>query len=400
MTPPDVRSLVLVLAASTVAAIVARLHRRLLLPTVVVEIVLGILMGPQALDIADTDPYIEFLATIGLVFLFFFAGLEVIEKRVPRRALALGTAGWAVSIAIGLVAGGVLHEAGVEAEGWLLGVALATTALGTLVPILSDAGLLRMPVGIATLGMGVAGEFWPIVVISVFLTGVYGSFVEVLLLLGFGALVALAGVTAVRARPPHVVRVLRETVHTTGQAAVRLAILVLAALVLLARDVGFDFVLGAFAAGLVIGLVLDTPDGEVVRMRLEGIGFGFLIPIYFVATGIDFDVDSLLSPRGLGLAALFLALLLVVRGTAALLWLGELGPPRTLVLALFAATGLPLIVAIVDLGTDRGAIAPDVGASLVGAGMISVLVFPLVATSLAGRRRDAAPLPADEDTEY
>ena len=135
------------------------------------------------------------------------------------------------------------------------------------------------------LGNGVAGEFWPIVVISVFLTGVYGSVAEVLLLVGFGALVALAGWTALRARPPAVVRVLQETVHTTGQAAVRLSILILAALVLLARDVGFDFVLGAFAAGLVVGLVLDTPDGEVVRMRLEGIGFGFLIPIYFVTTG-------------------------------------------------------------------------------------------------------------------
>ena len=164
--------------------------------------------------------------------------------------------------------------------------------------------------------------------------------------------------------------------------------------------IGSSIVLGAFAAGLVVGLVLDTPDGEVVRMRLEGIGFGFLIPIYFVTTGLDFDVDSFLSPGGLGLAALFLSLLLVVRGTASLLWLRELGPPRTLVLALFAATGLPLIVAIVDLGTDRGAIAPDVGASLVGAGMISVLVFPLVATSLAGRRGETAPVAVDEVTEY
>jgi Kef-type K+ transport system membrane component KefB len=402
VTPPDVRSLVFVLAASTVAAIVSRLHRRILLPTVVVEIVLGILMGPEVLDIADTDPYIEFLATIGLVFLFFFAGLEVIEKRVPRRALALGTAGWGVSITVGLLAGAILHEAGVDAEGWLLGVAFATTALGTIVPILSDAGLLRTRLGTATLGTGVAGEFWPIVVISVFLTGVYGSFVEVLLLVAFGGLVALAAATALRARPPLVVRVLQETIHTTGQAAVRLAILVLAALVLLANDVGFDFVLGAFAAGLVVGLVLDTPDGDVVRMRLEGIGFGFLIPIYFVATGIDFDVDSLLAPRGLALAALFLTLLLVVRGSASLLWRRELGPSRTLVLALFAATGLPLIVAIVDIGTDRGAIDPEIGASLIGAGMISVLMFPLLATSLAdGRREDAVPaLSADDAVEY
>jgi len=383
VSPPDIRSLVLVLAASSAAAILSRVHRRVFLPTVVVEIVLGIVIGSQVLDLAQADQYIEFLANIGLVFLFFFAGLEVVEKRVRRRSLALGTGGWAVSLALGLVAGLVLELAGVDAEGWLLGVALATTSLGTLVPVLADAGLLPTLLGTAVLGTGVAGEFWPIVVISVFLTGVYGALAEVLLLVGFGGVVALAAVTALRARPPRVLRVLRETVHTTGQAAVRLSVFVLAALVLLARDVGFDFVLGAFAAGLIVGLALDTPEGAAVRMRLEGIGFGFLIPIYFVVTGMTFDLDSLLTPTGLALAALFLVLLLLVRGASSLLWLRELGSAQTASLALFAATGLPLIVAIVDIGTQRGAIANDVGASLVGAGMISVLAFPLIATTLA-----------------
>jgi Kef-type K+ transport system membrane component KefB len=402
VTAPDVGSLVLVLLASTLAAIAARLHHRLLLPTVVVELVLGILIGPEVLDIADSDAYIEFLANIGLVFLFFFAGLEVIEKRVPRRELALGTAGWAASLAIGLTLGGVLHEAGLEAEGWLLGVALATTALGALVPILSDSGLLTTPLGRAVLGTGVAGEFWPIVVISVFLTGVYGAMAEVLLLIGFGALVALAAAAALRARPPRVLRILRETVHTTGQAAVRLSVFLLAALVLLANDVGFDFVLGAFAAGLVVGLAVETPEGEFVRMRLEGIGFGFLIPIYFVVTGMDFDLDSLLTARGIGLAALFLALLLVVRGVSSLLWLRRLGPEQTIRLALFAATGLPLIVAIVGIGTERGAIDANVGASLVGAGMISVLVFPLLATIGEQDSSTVEPVSpaAAEPTEY
>jgi Kef-type K+ transport system membrane component KefB len=235
------------------------------------------------------------------------------------------------------------------------------------------------------LGTGVAGEFWPIVVISVFLTGVYGALTEVLLLVAFGLVVAVAAAGALRTRPPRVMRVLQETLHTTGQAAVRLAILVLAALVYLAAEVGFEFVLGAFAAGLVVGLVLDSADGRIVRMRLEGIGFGFLIPIYFVVTGLDFDLDSLLSPTGLALGLLFLALLLIVRGASAFLWLRELGSRPTSALAFFAATGLPLIVAIVSIGQERGAIAEDVGASLVGAGMISVLLFPLLAMRFAGR---------------
>ena len=174
--------------------------------------------------------------------------------------------------------------------------------------------------------------------------------------------------------------------HTTGQAAVRASIFLLGGLVLLANDVGLDFVLGAFAAGLVVGLTLDSPEGATVRMRLEGIGFGLLIPIYFVVAGMNFDLDSFLSATGLALGGLFLFLLLVVRGVPSLVWLRELGA-NTLSLAVFSATGLPLIVAVVGIGADRGAISPDVGASLIGAGMISVLVFPLVAIRLADSPR-------------
>jgi Kef-type K+ transport system membrane component KefB len=399
----DLDSLVLVLLASSLGALLSRFHRRVVLPTVVLEIVLGILIGPEVLDIAEVDSYLTFLANVGLAFLFFFAGLEVVEKRVPRQSLVRGTAGWAISIAIGLLVGVLLQQAGLDAEWWVVGVALATTALGTLVPILGDAGLLPTPLGSAVLGTGVAGEFWPIVVISVFLTGVYGAVAEVLLLLGFGALVVAAAATALRVRPPRLLRVLQETVHTTGQAAVRLSLLVLGALVLLAFDVGFDFVLGAFAAGLVVGLALDSPEGEVVRLRLEGIGFGFVIPIYFVVTGMNFDLDSLLSATGLALAALFLALLVVVRGASSVLWLRELGPRPTVGLALLGATGLPLIVAIVGIGVDRGAIAADVGASLVGAGMISVLLFPLLAIRAAGGAVPTGPRDpalADAPDEY
>lgn len=392
MAPPDIDSLVLVLAASALGAILSRLHGRIVLPTVVLEIVLGIAIGPDVLGLAEVDSYIDFLANTGLAVLFFFAGLEVIEKHVPRRSVVRGTTGWAISIGIGLGLGVVLEQAGLDAEWWLIGVALSTTALGTLVPILADTGILPTPLGSAVLGTGVAGEFWPIVVISVFLTGVYGATAEILLLLAFGGVVALAASAALRARPPRVVRVLQETLHTTGQAAVRLSLLVLAALVLLANDVGFDFVLGAFAAGLLVGLTLDSPEGEVVRLRLEGIGFGFLIPIYFVVTGVTFDLDSLLTVTGLALTGFFLALFVVARGIPSLLWLRELGTRRTLGLALFGATGLPLIVAIVGIGMDRGAIDADVGTSLIGAGMVSVLLFPLLGLRISGGRRGADPV--------
>jgi Kef-type K+ transport system membrane component KefB len=387
---PDLRSLALVLLASSLGALLSRVSRHLVLPTVVVEIVLGILIGPAVLDIAKVDPYLQYLATFGLALLFFFIGLEVVEQKVPRASLARGTRGWVLSIALGLAVGVLLQQLGLGAEWWVLGIALTTTSLGTLVPILGDAGVMPTPLGVAVLGTGVAGEFWPIVVISVFLTGTRGAVEEIVLLVVFGLVVGLAATAALRARPPRVVRVLQETVHTTGQMAVRLSVFVVVALALLAHDVGFDFVLGALAAGLVVGLAIDSPEGEPVRMRLEGIGFGFLIPIYFVTTGMNFDLDSLLTTKGLSLAALFLALLFVVRGASAMLWLRELGPRRSVGLALFGATALPLIVAIVDVAMDHDAIDSDVGASLVGAGMISVLTFPLAGLRTIGRERDEA----------
>jgi Kef-type K+ transport system membrane component KefB len=379
----DARSLVLVFGCTTLGAVLSRWHLRLVLPTVVVEIVLGILIGPEALGLATVNEYIDFISDFGLALLFFFAGVEVIEHRVPTTVLRRGTLGWAMSLAIGMAVGVALDRAGADVEWWLLAVAVATTSLGTLVPILSDAQLLPTPLGRAVLGTGVAGEFWPIIVISIFLTGVYGAATEFLLLVLFGGLVAGAAKIALQARPPRLLRIAQDTLHTTGQVGVRASIFVLVLLVFLATDAGFEFVLGAFAAGLVVGLVLESPEGKVVRMRLEGIGYGFLIPVYFVVTGMNFDIDSLLTAEGLALGALFLGVLVLTRGTSALLWLRELGRRETASLALFGATALPLVVAIVGIAQERGDISKAVAASLIGAGMISVLVYPFVATRLA-----------------
>ena len=382
---PDLVSLTLVFCAAAVATIVSRLSSRLILPTVVVEIFLGILIGPEVLDIAESDQYIEFLSQFGLVFLFFLAGIEVVHSAVPRRLLARGSVGWGISIALGAAAGFALEAAGVPASGWLLAVALATTALGTLVPILSDAGVLPSPLGQNTLGAAVAGEFWPIVVISLCLTGAHATTASIVRLFGCGLVVAGAAGIAVHFQPPRIISIARETVNKSGQLAVRLSVALLAVLVLLADELDFDFVLGAFAAGLIIGLVTQGETGEQVLPRIATIGYGLLIPVFFVVTGMDFDLDGFLTGTGLALAGIFLALLLVTRGSAALLSARELGTRGTASLALFSATGLPLIVAVIEVGEERGEIDTHVAAALVGAGMTSVLLYPLLALFLAGR---------------
>jgi Kef-type K+ transport system membrane component KefB len=386
---PDLASLTLVFCAAAVATIVSRISTKLVLPTVVVEIFLGILIGPQVLDIAEADRYIEFLSALGLVFLFFLAGIEVIHSRVPRRLLTRGSLGWGISIALGAAAGFALEAAGVPASGWLLAVALATTALGTLMPILSDAGLLRSPLGQHTLGSAVAGEFWPIVVISLFLTGAHATTANIVFLFGFGLVVAGVAVLAVHFHPPRILTIVRETIDKSGQLAVRLSVATLALLVLLADELNFDFVLGAFSAGLIIGLVTHGETGERVLPRISTIGYGLLIPVFFVVTGMDFDLDGLLTGIGITFAVVFLGLFLVTRGSAALLSLRELGPRGTAALALFSATGLPLIVAVIEVGERRGEIDSHVAAALVGAGMTSVLLYPLVGLMLTrGDRAD------------
>ena len=375
---PDLISLALIFCAAALATIVSQLSPRLLLPTVVVEILIGILIGPEVLDLADVDPYIVFLSDFGLVLLFFLAGIEVIHNDVPRRLLARGTIGWGISLVLGATAGFALEAAGIEAPGQILAVALATTALGTLVPILSDSGMLRSPLGQNTLGSAVAGEFWPIVVISLFLTGAHATAASIVLLIGFGLVVVGAAGIAVRYRPSRILAIVSATVNKSGQLAVRLSVALLAVLVVLAEELDFDFVLGAFAAGLVIGLVTQGEMGEQVLPRIVTIGYGFLIPVFFIVTGIEFDLDALLTGGGIALCAVFLALLLVTRGSSALLALRELGARRTMSLALFSATGLPLIVAVIEVAEGRHEIASDVAAALVGAGMASVLLYPLL----------------------
>ena len=256
------------------------------------------------------------------------------EHHVAPRSLVRGATGWAISLVLAVPAGLVLHEAGLDAETWLLGVALSTTALGTLVPILADAGLLPTRLGAAVLGTGVARESWLIVVISIFLNGATARSPR-----HSSCLPSARSSSSQRRRrcvPAPRAWFASSSRPCTPRARPRSACtLTLVALALLALEVGLDFVLGAFAGGLVVGLALDSPDALPARMRLEGVGFGFPIPIYFVVTGMTFDLDSLLMPTGLGLAALFLALFIVIRGTPSLLWLGALGPWRTASLALF-----------------------------------------------------------------
>jgi Kef-type K+ transport system membrane component KefB len=392
MTTVDATSFLLIVAFAAIAAvIVAALAPRLTLPVVVVELLLGIAIGPQGAELADVDSFTNFFGNLGLGMLFFFAGYEIDFERIRGRPLQLGLLAWAVSLVLAYGIGGVLAAMGIVLSLVYTGSALATTAIGTLLPILKDAGDLRTRFGAYLLALGAVGVFGPIVVITFVLSSTHAAS-EAAVLIAFVALAVLTGVLAVRS-VPRAWPVLERTFETSSQLAVRLAVVLVFALVALANELGLDLLLGGFVAGLITRQALHGRELEIFESKITAVGYGFLIPFFFITSGMKFDLDALVgSPSALLKLPLFVALFFVVRGTPALvLYRGILGGRDRLALAFYAATQLPLVVAITTVARETGHMRSGTAAALVGAAIVSTLVFPLVGMRLRrGRTEEAA----------
>ncbi len=390
-------ALVIVLGLAVLAPVVSdRLAGRVLVPSVVLEVLFGILVGPALLDLVRVDDVISALSDLGLAMLFFLAGYEVDADRVRGAPLRSAVTGWGLSVVIavggaltvGLATGSALLGA------FIAGLALTTTSLGTVLPIVRDSGLLPTPYGAHVLAVGAVGEFGPIVAVALLLSGRRPAAAAVVLA-GFLGIVAVTAWLAARPRSRRLQRLLSATLGTSAQLAVRLALLVVVLLVWVASASGLDFLLGAFASGLVVRLAIATAEPQnarVVESKLEAVGFGFLVPIFFVVSGVRFDLNSLLqSPALFMLLPAFLAAMLVVRSVPTLLRLPRtMAPAERRSLALLAATALPLILAITTIGVDEHVLSPGLAAALVGAGMLSVLVLPASALRLVARRPTSA----------
>jgi Kef-type K+ transport system membrane component KefB len=392
----DVQSFFVITAVAVLAPMATALLR-LPLPAVVLEIGLGIVIGPQLLGWAQPDAVINFLSEVGMLFLFFLAGMEIEFHLIRGRPATLGAAGWALSVIIALTAAVGLAWSDQIQDPLYVGAALCTTAMGTLMPILRDSGTLDTRFGNFVLAAGAVGEFGPVILISILLTGDRGSVTSVVVLCLFLLLAAAAAFVALQFRPERVVRLLEATMHTSSQLPVRLAVVTLAALVFLSAELELDVVLGGFAAGIIVGLVRDRDPHGALPVKLEAVGFGFFVPIFFVVSGIEFDAEALVeSPGAMLRLPLFLALFLVARGVPALLlYRGALpqGADRWS-LAFYSATQLPLVVAITSLALDAGRMRPENAAALVGAAMVSVLLFPVTALRIRGQGPGAATAPA------
>jgi Kef-type K+ transport system membrane component KefB len=373
--------------AGTIAAFAAT--RNLLLPAVVVELLLGIVIGPQVLEIAKIDDFTQFFSNLGLGMLFFFAGYEIDLRRIRGAPLRLAVLGWLLSLAIAYALGGLLAAAGVVLSLLYTGSALATTAIGTLIPILSDTGELRTRFGTYLLAAGAVGEFGPILLLTLILT-TDSAIHEAGILLAFVALAVGVAVLAVRSAD-RTLPFLERGLETSSQLMVRWIVVLVFALALIANDLGLDLLLGGFAAGLITREILRGREVAVFDSKLTAIAFGFFIPFFFVFSGMGIDIDALFeSASGVVKLFVFLALFLVVRGTPALLlYRGTLDARERAALALFTATQLPLVVAITTVAVDTGHMRTSTSAALVCAAVLSTLIYPLLGMRLRRPAKNA-----------
>lgn len=360
------------------------------LPTVVLEIVLGILIGPSVLGLVDTDLPIRVLSLVGLAFLLFLAGLEVELERLRGRLLALAGSGFLLSLGLALPIGFGLRAWGEVRSPLLVSIILATTSLGLVAAVLKDAGQSASDFGQLVIAGATIGEFGAVVLLSLFFSGEATAVGAKLILLGsFGA--AIVGVAATLTKLGRIRALSNVFVRlqdTTAQIRVRGAVVLLIGFVVLAERFGLETILGAFMAGVVLRAAdRDAATHPHFRLKLEGIGFGFLIPVFFVASGVQLELNSLFSSAStIVLVPIFLVALLLVRGLPALLYRGVVSGKRTVAAGLLQATSLPFIVAATQIGLELGDIRQATGAALVAAGLLSVIAFPPTALFLVEKR--------------
>jgi len=376
--------LIIVATAAVASTLVTFGGRYIFVPVVVLELVFGIIIGPDVLGLADPDSFISFFSNLGLGMLFFFAGYEIDFERIKGEPLKLAAIGWLISLALAYSIGGLLALAGVVLSLLFTGSAMATTAIGTLIPILDDADQINTRFGKYLLAAGAVGEFGPILLIT-FLFSTDSPAESGLVLMAFIALAVGAALLAIRWVGIGWEK-FEVSMETSAQLPIRIAVVLIFALAYLASDLGLDLLLGGFVAGVIVRLALKGREVKILESKLSAVGYGFLIPFFFVVSGIQFDMSALVAdPSRWLLVPVFFLLFLVVRGVPAMtLYRKVLDFRDRASLAFFSATELPLVVAITTIAVSEDRMRTTTAAALVGAAVLSTAIYPLLGLRMRG----------------
>ena len=396
---PDVHftNLLIVVAIGLLAPLALGFFPRLRLPAIVLEIVLGIVIGPSGLGWVKPDLPVSILALVGLAFLLFLSGLEIDVERLRGRILKLTALAFVVSFAIAIVLGLGLKADGFVRSPLFVAIVLVATSLGVIVPVLKDSGNISSGFGQLVIAAASIADFGAIILLSLFFSGKGStSTAGKLILLGvFGLVVVLVGVAiAGFEHSMSLSRVLQRLQDTTAQIRVRAAFVLLIGFTALADQVGLETILGAFAAGALLSLI-DRDEAMThpqFRLKLEAVGFGVFIPVFFVTSGVRFDLNALLaSGSTVARVPLFLLAIYLVRGIPAIVYVRLLGRSRSVIAGILQATSLPFIVAATQIGLQLGVVTRATAAGLIAAGLLSVIISPALGLSLLRREQPARP---------
>jgi Kef-type K+ transport system membrane component KefB len=387
-------SLVVIAAIAALVPVVVGILR-LKIAEVVLLLGLGIICGPEVLGWIQIDDAINLLSELGLGLLFFLAGLELEQRAVRGLSGKLASVGWLASLAIALTAAFLLTQTGRVEDSVGIAIALTSTALGTLLPIIRDRGELNSRFGTFFMGAGAWGEFGPIIAMSVLLsTG--SSFAAIVSLLVFALIAVIIAVLPSKLAGDRIRHLLDRGHSTSSQTALRFTMLLLILLLAIAGSFGLDVVLGAFVAGVIVRRFSPPAAESRLQVRIEAIGFGFLIPLFFVISGAKLDIISIVENPAPML--LFFALILLARGVPQWFLYRNAIPnirERTR-FSLYVATALPIIVAVTTIEVEAGVMSGEIAAALVGAGALTVLVFPLVGNALVAGQKTATDPSEDQ----
>jgi Kef-type K+ transport system membrane component KefB len=360
------------------------------IPQVVLFLIGGIIIGPHGLGLANSES-VQLVANVGLGFLFLLAGYELDPGLLRRAPGRLAGAGWLMSVALSLGVVAVFDATGFVRDYIPIALALTTTALGTLLPILHDNGLLTGAFGDYVFAAGAVGELFPVLAIAVFLTE-GNHFVALASVAAVGLLAIALSALPWIARSERLRSIIREGQNSTGQVMLRWSVVLLLVLLVFASKFGLDVVLGAMLAGIVLrGWIRRMGvDADGLEQKFDAVGYGFFIPVFFVSSGMTLDIKGI-ADNPLRLFAFFF-LLLAIRGLPSLLVYRKVLPlAQRVEMTFITATAMPLLVALAEIGLRDGRMLPSNAAAIVGAGALSVLVFPAAATAVA--RRHPAPGP-------
>ncbi len=375
-------NLLLVAAVAFAIPFVLGLFPRVRVAAAVVELMGGIVFGPSVLGWISLDAPVQVMASLGVAFLLFLAGMELDLNILHGATLRLASLGFVVSIVLALVIELAFKQAGLVETPLLIAIALSATSVGIVIPVLRDSGFLHTPTGVFTLAGGAVAEFGTIVLLGLFFAQSGQTPIVEAILLFFIAVLAVLLLWALAwfSRQPYTQRIFGRLDDSSSQVRVRLAVLILLAAAVIASSFGFEAILGTFIAGAVFAVVIRGWDDSVgYRKKLDALGFGFFVPVFFVVSGLRFDLSELIGWFEIGRVIVLLLVLLVVRALPVLLYRHHLGGREMLAAGLLQATNLSFIVVAVTVGEELGAVTASGGEGLIAAGLLSAIIFPPLA---------------------